>query len=276
MILRMLDIDAATRISPYLALQHNFFKRTSDESTNTSVTSSPAINGINLTNSIVMEGINSNPGLYHRKSNKFSDFIPLVADSVLNCIGSQSRAHSDPAGLNKYSSNCSSVDATPEQPNFTNSRGQVVDSYLYTTSQQSLDPRYQHQQQSSSLHHQQHQRQLRHQQSQRKNHSGSAYRKAQADCENSDNDNDEDERGRSGRMEDVFTDHAVLDPYSFHQAGSGYQRDRVAPQHTSCKYPYYPSDQPTASNGTPQQSLRNDSECASPMCGVKQSPVLTH
>ena len=64
MILRMLDIDATTRITPYLALQHNFFKRTADESTNTSVTSSPAINAANLINSVVMEGVNnSNHGL---------------------------------------------------------------------------------------------------------------------------------------------------------------------------------------------------------------------
>ncbi|CAL8111063.1 unnamed protein product [Orchesella dallaii] len=33
LILRMLDYDPKTRITPYYALQHNFFKRTSDEST---------------------------------------------------------------------------------------------------------------------------------------------------------------------------------------------------------------------------------------------------
>lgn len=32
----MLDYDPKTRITPYYALQHNFFKRTADESTNTS------------------------------------------------------------------------------------------------------------------------------------------------------------------------------------------------------------------------------------------------
>ncbi|XP_019895706.2 serine/threonine-protein kinase minibrain isoform X1 [Musca domestica] len=35
LILRMLDFDPKTRVTPYYALQHNFFKRTSDESTNT-------------------------------------------------------------------------------------------------------------------------------------------------------------------------------------------------------------------------------------------------
>ncbi|XP_070491900.1 serine/threonine-protein kinase minibrain isoform X4 [Chironomus tepperi] len=35
LILRMLDFDPKTRITPYYALQHNFFKRTSDEGTNT-------------------------------------------------------------------------------------------------------------------------------------------------------------------------------------------------------------------------------------------------
>lgn len=35
LILRMLDYDPKTRITPYYALQHNFFKRTAEESTNT-------------------------------------------------------------------------------------------------------------------------------------------------------------------------------------------------------------------------------------------------
>ncbi|KAL8596465.1 Dual specificity tyrosine-phosphorylation-regulated kinase 1A [Nucella lapillus] len=45
LILRMLDYDPKTRISPYYALQHNFFKKTSDESTNTSnsTSTSPAL-----------------------------------------------------------------------------------------------------------------------------------------------------------------------------------------------------------------------------------------
>ncbi|KMZ10419.1 serine/threonine-protein kinase minibrain isoform X6 [Drosophila simulans] len=36
LILRMLDFDPKTRVTPYYALQHNFFKRTADEATNTS------------------------------------------------------------------------------------------------------------------------------------------------------------------------------------------------------------------------------------------------
>ena len=35
LILRMLDYDPKTRITPYYALQHNFFKRTAEESTGT-------------------------------------------------------------------------------------------------------------------------------------------------------------------------------------------------------------------------------------------------
>ncbi|VEN63218.1 unnamed protein product, partial [Callosobruchus maculatus] len=50
LILRMLDYDPKTRITPYYALQHNFFKRTSDESTNTasSTSSSPAVASLDL------------------------------------------------------------------------------------------------------------------------------------------------------------------------------------------------------------------------------------
>ncbi|XP_055911816.1 serine/threonine-protein kinase minibrain isoform X2 [Eupeodes corollae] len=45
LILRMLDFDPKTRVTPYYALQHNFFKRTTDEGTNTAgniTASSPA------------------------------------------------------------------------------------------------------------------------------------------------------------------------------------------------------------------------------------------
>ncbi|KAJ8919281.1 hypothetical protein NQ315_003865 [Exocentrus adspersus] len=51
LILRMLDYDPKTRITPYYALQHNFFKRTSDESTNTtanSTSSSPAVAALDM------------------------------------------------------------------------------------------------------------------------------------------------------------------------------------------------------------------------------------
>lgn len=45
LILRMLEFDPKTRITPYYSLQHNFFKKTTDESTNTpnSASNSPAI-----------------------------------------------------------------------------------------------------------------------------------------------------------------------------------------------------------------------------------------
>lgn len=35
LVFRMLDYDPKTRITPYYALQHNFFKKTADESTST-------------------------------------------------------------------------------------------------------------------------------------------------------------------------------------------------------------------------------------------------
>lgn len=45
LVLRMLDYDPKTRIQPYYALQHSFFKKTADEGTNTSssVSTSPAL-----------------------------------------------------------------------------------------------------------------------------------------------------------------------------------------------------------------------------------------
>lgn len=56
LILRMLDYDPKTRCTPYYALQHNFFKRTSDESTNTANT---AISGSSLSTS---PSVNSSGG----------------------------------------------------------------------------------------------------------------------------------------------------------------------------------------------------------------------
>ncbi|KAH8387995.1 hypothetical protein KR093_010797, partial [Drosophila rubida] len=44
LILRMLDFDPKTRVTPYYALQHNFFKRTTDEATNTSGAGANAAN----------------------------------------------------------------------------------------------------------------------------------------------------------------------------------------------------------------------------------------
>ncbi|XP_065158157.1 serine/threonine-protein kinase minibrain isoform X3 [Atheta coriaria] len=63
LILRMLDYDPKSRITPYYALQHNFFKRTTDEGTNTatnaanSTSSSPAVN-IDLSTSSSQHGLN--------------------------------------------------------------------------------------------------------------------------------------------------------------------------------------------------------------------------
>lgn len=58
LILRMLDYDPKTRTTPYYALQHNFFKRTTDESTNTatSTSSSPAVVNLDLTASSSQHG----------------------------------------------------------------------------------------------------------------------------------------------------------------------------------------------------------------------------
>ncbi|CAG0913497.1 unnamed protein product [Notodromas monacha] len=45
LILRMLEYDPKLRVTPYYALQHNFFKRTTDESTNTNVGSAQGSGG---------------------------------------------------------------------------------------------------------------------------------------------------------------------------------------------------------------------------------------
>lgn len=42
LVMRILDYDPQTRITPLYALQHNFFKRTMDEGTNTTSSSTPS------------------------------------------------------------------------------------------------------------------------------------------------------------------------------------------------------------------------------------------
>ncbi|KAL1138414.1 hypothetical protein AAG570_008478, partial [Ranatra chinensis] len=60
LIYRMLDFDPKTRVTPYYALQHNFFKRTADEGTNTGASvgnaSSPAVS------TLVEPGPSNQPG----------------------------------------------------------------------------------------------------------------------------------------------------------------------------------------------------------------------
>lgn len=43
LVLRMLDYEPRSRITPFYALQHNFFKKTADEGTNTSASTSPSL-----------------------------------------------------------------------------------------------------------------------------------------------------------------------------------------------------------------------------------------
>lgn len=71
LILRMLDYDPKTRITPYYALQHNFFKRTSDEGTNTanSSSTSPAVVNMDMSSSVTSQQGNKETShclLYHQ------------------------------------------------------------------------------------------------------------------------------------------------------------------------------------------------------------------
>lgn len=66
----MLDFDPKTRVTPYYALQHNFFKRTADEGTNTGVGSngggatSPAVASLVEPIATATGGGPSQPGKY--------------------------------------------------------------------------------------------------------------------------------------------------------------------------------------------------------------------
>jgi dual specificity tyrosine-phosphorylation-regulated kinase 1 len=67
LILRMLDFDPKTRITPYYALQHNFFKRTSDEGTNTNAASVAA----------TMSSVSSSPSVTSQDQQLHGEFLKL-------------------------------------------------------------------------------------------------------------------------------------------------------------------------------------------------------
>lgn len=71
LILRMLDYDPKSRIQPYYALQHSFFKKTADEGTNTSssVSTSPALE--QSQSSGTTSSTSSSSGNHHLKTQLF-------------------------------------------------------------------------------------------------------------------------------------------------------------------------------------------------------------
>lgn len=104
LISRMLDYDPKTRITAYYALQHGFFKRTSDESTNTagfssaanhSASSSPAVAALDIANS--QHGLN----LVSRSRELFSghpyqsqqSYAAMECDSSPSSSSSRSHPH---------------------------------------------------------------------------------------------------------------------------------------------------------------------------------------
>ncbi|XP_029432364.1 dual specificity tyrosine-phosphorylation-regulated kinase 1B-like isoform X2 [Rhinatrema bivittatum] len=88
LIFRMLDYDPKTRITPFYALQHNFFKKTSDEGTNTSNSNStsPAMDhshSTSTTSSVSSSGGSSgssNDNRNYRYSNRYYNSAVTHAD----------------------------------------------------------------------------------------------------------------------------------------------------------------------------------------------------
>ncbi|KAM6225577.1 LOW QUALITY PROTEIN: dual specificity tyrosine-phosphorylation-regulated kinase 1B-like [Porphyrio hochstetteri] len=77
-VLRMLDYEPRSRITPFYALQHNFFKKTSDEGTNTSnsTSTSPAMehsHSTSTTSSISSSGGSSGSSSNDNRSYRYSN-----------------------------------------------------------------------------------------------------------------------------------------------------------------------------------------------------------
>ncbi|PIK47282.1 putative dual specificity tyrosine-phosphorylation-regulated kinase 1A, partial [Apostichopus japonicus] len=100
LILRMLDYDALSRIKPYNALQHSFFKQTADESTNTSnsTSTSPAMDQTGTPPTTT----ESATGTAQQKEPMQS--ASAAGGSSSRGSGSGSRARSDPTHQNSGSS----------------------------------------------------------------------------------------------------------------------------------------------------------------------------
>uniref|UniRef100_A0A665TMC2 dual-specificity kinase n=1 Tax=Echeneis naucrates TaxID=173247 RepID=A0A665TMC2_ECHNA len=103
LILRMLDYDPKSRITPFYALQHNFFKKTTDEGTNTSssTSTSPAMDhshSTSTTSSVSSSGGSSgssNDNRNYRYSNRYYNSAVTHSDYEMT----SPQVHMDPHRL---------------------------------------------------------------------------------------------------------------------------------------------------------------------------------
>lgn len=88
----MLDYDPKTRVTPYYALQHNFFKRTADEGTNTGAgnstgATSPAVSSLVEPIATATGGGPSQPGMLQINLLIKIHFLPFfVGKSILTLM----------------------------------------------------------------------------------------------------------------------------------------------------------------------------------------------
>lgn len=83
----MLDYDPKTRVTPYYALQHNFFKRTADEGTNTGAgnstgATSPAVSSLVEPIATATGGGPSQPGMLQINLFTKAHFSPFFCREV--------------------------------------------------------------------------------------------------------------------------------------------------------------------------------------------------
>uniref|UniRef100_A0A182Q465 dual-specificity kinase n=1 Tax=Anopheles farauti TaxID=69004 RepID=A0A182Q465_9DIPT len=100
LILRMLDYDPKTRVTPYYALQHNFFKRTSDESTNTANT----ISSLSTSPSVSTQDQPSHGEYYGqaRQRRNLQPPPPPPSNSALHADGNDGTKQASVAALPSY------------------------------------------------------------------------------------------------------------------------------------------------------------------------------
>ncbi|XP_053984542.1 serine/threonine-protein kinase minibrain [Hylaeus anthracinus] len=96
LILRMLDFDPKTRVTPYYALQHNFFKRTADEGTNTNIAAansantSPAVVSMSQDHGLVtMSGQGSSNSGNPIQGSSLPGYQPMECDSSPRHLGNR-------------------------------------------------------------------------------------------------------------------------------------------------------------------------------------------
>ncbi|XP_050328883.1 serine/threonine-protein kinase minibrain-like isoform X1 [Bactrocera neohumeralis] len=125
LILRMLDFDPKTRVTPYYALQHNFFKRTTDEGTNTAASIAISSPSVSSTSSSVAMVVGNQQQQQQQQQSQQQQLVSAAAlqhpepqaHGMLLHLGSHSSSSNLAASNSSAHSNSNNSGSQSQQPN---------------------------------------------------------------------------------------------------------------------------------------------------------------